>query len=242
MTRHCPHNKEDAVEVKNLTVKYDNFMAIENIDLEIKRGCFVSIIGPNGSGKTTLLKAMIGLIKPSSGEVLIFGKKVSKQKDLIGYVPQRFSFDKTFPITVWEFLRFSLRVGEPLSQIDEKLKEMDLLDKKKKVLGELSGGQMQRVLVARAILNDPKVLFLDEPASGIDVGAEKNFYELMDYLNQKYGITIIMVSHELDVVTKYTHRVICLNKKMICHGDPSTVLDAEMVKKLYGEHTTVHKH
>ncbi len=238
----CPEIAKNAIIVKDLTVKYDSFIAIENINLEVKEGCFVSIIGPNGSGKTTLLKAMLGLVKQSKGEVLIFGKSINNQKDLVGYVAQRFDFDKTFPITCEEFLRFSLRMGRSVSKIDEKLKEVDMLNEKNKVLGKLSGGQLQRVLVARAILNDPKILFLDEPAAGIDVGGEKNFYELMDYLNQKYKITIVMVSHELDIVTKYTHRVICLNKKMICFGDPDKVLDAHMIEKLYGKEMAVHKH
>lgn len=242
MIRRCPHDGENAIMVKDLTIKYDSFVAIENINLEIKKGCFVSIIGPNGSGKTTLLKAMLGLVKSVKGEVLIFGKNILSQKKIVGYVPQRFSFDKTFPITVEEFLKFSLRAGQSISKIDEKLREIDMLSKKKILLGKLSGGQMQRVLVARAILNDPKILFLDEPAAGIDIGGEKNFYELMDYLNQKYRITIIMISHELDIVTEYTHRVVCLNKKMICSGDPDKVLDAEMIRELYGEHVAIHKH
>ncbi len=156
----CPEIAKNVIVVKDLSVKYDSFVAIENINLEVREGCFVSIIGPNGSGKTTLLKAMIGLIKPSKGEVLIFGKNINRQKDLVGYVAQRFDFDKTFPITCEEFLKFSLRMGQSISKIDEKLKEIDMLSKKKKVLGELSGGQLQRILVARAILNDPKILFL----------------------------------------------------------------------------------
>jgi len=242
MTRACPHSDIIAIKVSDLTVKYDSFVALSGINLEISKGCFVSIIGPNGSGKTTLLRSMLGLINHSTGKVEIFGKSIWDQKKNLGYVPQRFIFDKTFPITINEFLKFSLRKGTPVSKIDEKLKEVDMVDKKKKLLGHLSGGQLQRVLIARAILNDPQILFLDEPASGIDIGGEKSFYDLLDYLNKKYKITIVMISHELDVVAKYAHRVICLDKKLVCYGDPKTILDAEMVKRLYGEDVAIHQH
>lgn len=241
MTRHCPHG-EIAIKVSDLTVKYDSFVALEGINLEINKGCFVSIIGPNGSGKTTLIRAMLGLTNLKSGKIEIFGKSIWQQKHLLGYVPQRFVFDKTFPITCEEFLKFSLRLGIDIKKIDEKLKEVDMLDEKKKLLGHLSGGQLQRVLIARAILNNPQILFLDEPASGIDIGGEKSFYELLDYLNSRYRITIIMISHEIDVVAKYAHRVVCLDKKLICFGDPKTILDAEMIKRLYGEEVAIHKH
>ncbi len=242
MTRTCPHSDIVAIKVSDLTIKYDSFVALENINLEISKGCFVSIIGPNGSGKTTLLRSMLGLIVPKNGKIEIFGKNIWEQKKMLGYVPQRFSFDKTFPLTVEEFLKFSLRKGTSFEKIDEMLGEVNMEDKKKKLLGHLSGGQLQRVLIARAILNEPQILFLDEPASGIDIGGEKSFYELMDYLNEKYKMTIIMISHELDVVAKYAHRVICLDKKLICYGDPKTILDLEMVKRLYGEDTAIHQH
>ncbi|MFA6296454.1 MAG: metal ABC transporter ATP-binding protein [Patescibacteria group bacterium] len=242
MTRACPHSDIIAIKVSDLTVKYDSFVALEGINLEISKGCFVSIIGPNGSGKTTLIRAMLGLNNLTSGKVEIFGKSIWEQKKIVGYVPQRFIFDKTFPITIEEFLKFSLQKGTSSEKIDEKLKEVNMEDQKKKLLGNLSGGQLQRVLIARAILNDPQILFLDEPASGIDIGGEKSFYDLLDYLNLKYKITIVMISHELDVVAKYAHRVICLDRKLVCYGDPKTILDAEMVKRLYGQDVAIHQH
>ena len=186
---------------------------------------------------------MLGLIPITKGEVFIFEKSIKEVRDKIGYIPQRFSFDKTFPITVREFLCLSLLDKEGQDKkIAHSLKEVGMTKYEKKLLGQLSGGQLQRVLIARAILNEPELLFLDEPAAGIDIGGERTLYELIRHLNQEHGVTVIMVSHEIDIVLKYATEVICLNKKMICRGKPHTVLNQDTLTKLYGQEVGVYEH
>ena len=210
-------------------------------------GNICAVIGPNGSGKTTLLKAILGLIEIKAGEIEILGKKINEVLENISYVPQRFAFDKTFPITVAEFMELSFRKGVNKKIVNERLQEVDMLKFTNYLLGSLSGGQLQRVLIARSLLNNPKILFWDEPASGIDIGGEKTFYQLAKHLNEVHKITIILVSHELDIVYKFANQVICLNKKLICQGVPEKILTSESIKELYGpvslyKHEHLHHH
>ncbi len=229
------------VEVKNLTVAYDNNVVLHDISFDIEAENICAVIGPNGSGKTTLLKAILGLAPIEEGKIKIFGKTIKEALSQISYVPQRFTFDKTFPITVEEFMALSLRPRNKKNLIDEKLNELEMLEVKNQLLGSLSGGQLQRVLIARSLLNDPLILFWDEPISGIDIGGERTFYQLARHLNQDHKITIILVSHELDVVYKFANQVVCLNKKLICQGVPEKVLTSEKIAELYGP-ISLYKH
>ncbi|MDD4995705.1 MAG: metal ABC transporter ATP-binding protein [Patescibacteria group bacterium] len=248
-----PSNKKiPAIEAKNLTVAFNHDAVLNELNFSIPSGTISAIIGPNGAGKTTLLRALLGLIPIQSGEIKIFGKKAHPCRHLFGhhqgrcahptYVPQRFEFDKTFPITVTEFLALGLPHGQKKNKIFEALKEIGMLENKDRLVGELSGGQVQRVLIARAILGDPKIIFLDEPSTGIDIGGEMTFYELIRHLNRTHGSTCVLVSHEIEVVYKFADRVICLNKTMVCQGVPRQVLTAETLNKLYGEEVGIHKH
>lgn len=241
-----------AIEVKNLTVAYNHEVVLNNLSFNIPAGTIAAIIGPNGAGKSTLLRAMLNLIPIKSGTIKIQEVMHDKAcKHIRGhhsdcphptYVPQRFSFDKSFPITVYEFLKIALRPNQSHHKISSALKEIGMLKHKEKLIGELSGGQIQRVLIARGIMGDPEIIFLDEPEVGIDIGGEKTFYEIIKHLNEKHGTTCVLISHEIDIVYKYANQVICLNKDMVCHGVPDKVLTPQTLKKLYNEDVGIFRH
>lgn len=232
-----------AVSVKKLTVKYDNRVILDNLSFDIPEGSITAIIGPNGSGKTTLLKALLGLI-PYKGTVEILKTTSAQARTKIGYVPQRFTFDKSFPITVKEFLSFTLPANtkDKNTLIDCQLQEVGMFSEKDNILGALSGGQLQRVLIARALLNNPKIIFLDEAAAGIDVKGERNFYDLIKHLNEKHGVTIIFISHEIDIVHSYATQVLCLNRQMLCFGRPDEVLNETNLKQLFDANISLYQH
>lgn len=229
------------IEVKDLNLSYGAEEILHGISFAIKQGEIVAVIGPNGSGKTSMIKAMIGIL-PHDGSVKILGQHVSEILSDIGYLPQQFSFDRSFPITVLEFLELSLQTGQAEHAITEKLSEVGMADKLNELLGNLSGGQLQRVLIAKSLLNNPRILILDEPATGVDIGAERNFYQLIRHLNKTHDITVIFVSHELDLVYDFADQVICLNKNLVCQGVPRKVLTAEKLEELYGGGLSHHHH
>lgn len=227
-----------ALEIKNLTVKYPGYThpAIENVSFSVSENSITALVGPNGSGKSTLLKALLGLV-PHSGEVKVFGQPVEDVYHDIGYIPQRFSFDPTFPITVKEFIKLVLyNHSEKIAQkqLNKVLDYVEADNLAKRKLSTLSGGQLQRVLLARALAHNPKLLLLDEPEAGVDVGGEQTFYDLLEKLVKDKKATALVASHELDVVYAYAQNVICLNRKMFCKGKPKEVLTQEIFTKLYG--------
>lgn len=227
---------QPVIVVKNLIYKFGNFIALDNISFVIEQGEMTAIIGPNGSGKTTLLKNIIGICLPTHGTVKIFDKPPSKVIKRIGYVPQKFEFDREIPITVHEFMALEKCGQAKHSQrnISQALREVGLNDIEKNKLGELSGGQFQRVMIAKALLHEKEILIFDEPSTGIDIVGERTIYDLIKKINEERGTTCLIVSHELNVVNKYANKVICLNKKMICSGRPEAVITPENLKQLYG--------
>ena len=230
------------ISVHDVSFSYGNGHTIlENISFNIEHGSATMLIGPNGSGKTTLLKVILGLLKPTSGRVDVLGVSPSAAISDVGYVPQRFEFDTSFPITVGEFLEFSHKDASP-EDIHQGLSDLKICHLANTALGELSGGQLQRVLIVRALLGDPKILLLDEPVSGVDVGGEETFYELIGSIRAQRDVTVVMVSHEVDVVSSLATQVICVNKKMLCSGSPENVLTPETIAELYGKETTVYRH
>lgn len=232
-----------AVTVKNLTVAFDSTVVLEDLTFDIQQGAITAIIGPNGSGKTTLIKTILGLIKPKSGEIKLFDQHIHDVRTSIGYVPQRFTFEKTFPITVGEFLALSEHAHSTQEQLDTKLKEVGLKSEiLKKQLGSLSGGQLQRILIAQATLNDPSILVLDEPATGIDVIGEAAFYSIIKELNATHGTTVILVSHDISMVQASVDEVICVNKRLMCYGPPKSAMSASNLKKLFGENAHPYEH
>ncbi len=241
--------------ISNLTVQYSNRTepAVQDVSFELQRGEISVLIGPNGSGKSTLIKALLGLID-YEGDVTIFGQPVASQYGNIGYVPQRFSFDYTFPITVGEFLDIShmhqyehasddaKELKHDHDSIEHALDAVQLHETRSQLLSDLSGGQLQRVLLARALLNEPELLILDEPEAGIDVGAEQTFYDVLQDLVKEQGVTVLLASHELDVVYGYADQVLCLNKRLVCSGKPGAVLNQETFEELYGHGVRVYGH
>lgn len=234
---------KNILEVKNLTVTFNSHKILDDINFEVKRDDTVAIIGPNGAGKTVLFKCLLELI-PYTGEV----KWATDIK--IGYVPQKIYIGKDVPLTVGEFLLFKEKnknkILDALKQVGfgrntkhDKHQGNKLLNSK---LGILSGGEFQRVLIAYAILGDPQVLLFDEPTSGVDVSAEETVYSLIEKLKKDVDLTIIFISHELQVVYKHAASVLCLNKEKICFGPPHDVIDKQSLEKLYGEDVHFHQH
>jgi zinc transport system ATP-binding protein len=227
------------LEIKNLTVKYGDHVILNALNFYVNSGEIVAIIGPNGSGKTTLLKAILGLI-PHQGEVKILGGPPKRALGDIGYVPQRLDFDRTFPLTVTEFLDFT-KVKTP-GWREEALRETGVDAFTDKRIGELSGGQLQRLLIAQALLKEPKLLMLDEPTSGVDIAAEMTFFDLIEHLNDIHDLTIMLISHEVQMVYKFATQILCLNKDLICSGKPSEAITQEVLEKLYGKNIEFQPH
>ncbi len=219
------------LEVKNLTVKFNNQIILNNINFKLKEGDILAIIGPNGAGKTTLLRCILGLID-YQGEIIYVGSSIKNKLSEIAYIPQKFDFDKNFPLTVREFLTINNNSIDFNDQIIKEIGISTILDKK---LGELSGGQIQRTLIAKSLFKKPKLILMDEPTSGIDIEGEKKIYELILYLNEVHKITIIFVTHEINIVYSFAKKVLCLNVRPLCYGEVKKELNEENLKKLYGE-------
>lgn len=233
-----------AVEVKHLTIDFDGKTVLKHVSFDIEQGTIAAIIGPNGSGKTTLIKAILNLIPITSGSVSILGQPLVHVQKSIGYVPQRFSFDPTFPITAREFLLLAVHAhSNPGALLSDAIKNVELppyiLNKQ---LGTLSGGQLQRVLIAQATINKPSILILDEPSTGIDIAGEAAFYNVIRHLNQQYGTTILLVSHDISMVSKSVDQVICINHQLTCVGPPKTTLTKEKLADVFGEHAHLIEH
>ncbi|MDQ7814698.1 MAG: metal ABC transporter ATP-binding protein [Patescibacteria group bacterium] len=228
------------LSLKDVSVSFGEKTVLSNVSFEIKAGEIAAVIGPNGSGKSTLFKAILGLL-PFSGSIKINGRGIADELHEIGYVPQYFDFDRTMPITVGELLSFTRR-RTAHKESKEICREVRIDQLEDKLIGTLSGGQLQRVLIAQALLKKPKLLLLDEPAAGIDIEGAKAFYELIGHLNREHNLTVMIISHEINTVYEFADQVICLNRNMVCFGPPHTTLDAQTIEKLYGTKMTAHLH
>lgn len=236
--------KDNFITVNHLTVRYGDFLALNDVSFSIPKGDIVAIIGPNGSGKTSLVKQILGLENPTEGSILIDGKSVHESLRRMGYVPQRFFFDKTLPLTVFEFLQLSLCEKKRHAQRDAIEDVLALVGMNtgidKKQLGVLSGGQLQRILIARALLHERDILILDEPSTGIDASGEQALYDLIHHINKTKNTTFVIVSHELDFVSKFADSVVCVQNKLVCHDTPEKAFHCLGVQELYAGHTHVH--
>ncbi|MBI4193189.1 MAG: metal ABC transporter ATP-binding protein [Candidatus Colwellbacteria bacterium] len=230
-----------AISAANVSFSYDASPVLADVSFSIPAGSLAAIVGPNGSGKTTLLKILLGFLTPTGGEVRIAGTTPKGARGLVGYVPQRFGFDRNFPITVSEFLTVSCPSCTE-EKIEENLTHLDVKGIAHRQLGTLSGGQLQRVLIVRAMLSDPAILYLDEPSSGIDIEGERSFFELISHLHTEHRATIVMVSHELHVVHRLADQVICINRSLICSGAPEAALTPETIARLYGGEVGLYRH
>jgi zinc transport system ATP-binding protein len=229
-----------AISIKNISVIYDQNIALNNVSIDIKEGDYLGIIGPNGGGKTTFLKSILGLINIDSGEISIYGKKPCNTGRLIAYVPQVANFDKKFPITVFEvvltgrlkskFILFHKYSEEDKVKTEQALKKVGIFNLKDRMISDLSGGEFQRMLIARALCVEPKILLLDEPTASVDVKSREQIFNLLKEINN--DITIILVSHDLLAVSSYVKTLACINQTLTYHGD--TQINEKIVSSMYG--------
>ncbi len=232
---------KNAIHIENLSVRYGPNRALAGISLDVAEGEYLGVIGPNGGGKTTLLKAMLGLVPAETGTVSVCGKPAGKTGTLIGYVPQFSTMEKDFPITMRDVvlsgrlsrggLLFHRYDGADRSAAAAALREVGVADLAGRQINALSGGEFQKMLIARALAVGPKILFLDEPTASVDAKSREQIYGLLGRLNQK-GMTIVLVTHDTMAIASQVRRIACLNRRLVYHGEPE--LDQNTVTALYG--------
>jgi len=226
------------VEIDHLTIEYPDVKAIDDVSFTINPGDFLGIIGPNGAGKSTLFAAMLSLNTKYKGTIKFFGTDIRKSKNYlkeIGYVPQKPIFEKNFPATVNDVVKMGLQKEADEDKIDQILQQLWIHELSERRIGELSGGQQQRVFIAKALVNNPKILILDEPVTGIDQQSIDLFYSILTELNSKQNITIIWSSHDLDAVKKLANHVACLNRTLFFHGESDDFFENNELVKQYSE-------
>lgn len=214
------------ISANRITLKYAGTVVLKDVSITINTGEIVTVIGPNGSGKSTLLRALLGALEPASGSI------TRKAGLRIGYVPQRLSVQANMPLTVRRFL--SLPVRHTASDIADMLTRVGVSGLEDRQLTQLSGGQFQRVLLARALLGKPEILMLDEPTQGLDQPGIAGFYQLLETVRREMGCAVLLVSHDLHVVMSASDRVICLNGYICCEGTPNVVSEAPEYRALFG--------
>jgi zinc transport system ATP-binding protein len=243
-------HKNPLIKIENISYNYNGSngdLVLRDVNLNIYQNDFIWIVGPNGGGKTTLIKLILGLIKPKSGEITVFGEKPVKARKRIGYMPQHVQLDLSFPVTVMDIAlmgRLDKPVGiGPYSQNDrnaaiKSLRQVNLLQYAKKSLKELSGGQVRRLLIARALACEPELLILDEPTANLDRVVEKDLFDIFKKLNEH--LAIVMVSHDPAFVSEFVHNVVCVNQTVAIH--PTSVMEREFIGELYGTSMRVVRH
>ncbi|MAM71314.1 MAG: zinc ABC transporter ATP-binding protein ZnuC [Gammaproteobacteria bacterium] len=215
------------LEAQNISLTIEGKHILHNVSLDIDEGQIVTLIGPNGAGKTTLVKVVLGLLEPGSG-------KINRRKKLrIGYMPQRLQVDPSMPISVKKFLQLAVQARpENIESVLQEVKALHLLTSQ---VHALSGGELQRVLLARALIQDPQLLVLDEPVQGVDISGQAELYALIASIRNKHRCGILMVSHDLHLVMSATDEVICLNQHVCCHGLPEQVSNDPAYLELFGK-------
>ena len=244
MTTETTDITSPALAVHNLWAGYDGKPVLEEVDFEIDRGDMLGIIGPNGSGKSTLIKTVLGLVKPLRGEVSVLGTKGTLVRHLVGYTPQTELVDWDFPVTVADVAlmgRYSRRglfrrtTKEDREAADASLELVRMFDLRDRLIGELSGGQRRRVLLARAMAHSPKLFLLDEPMAGLDATAQHQLLDLLDELRAN-GATVVLSTHDLSCVSSRCDKAACLNRRLIAFGKPSEVLNEQVLGDTFGTH------
>ena len=226
------------VEIDHLTIEYPDVKAIDDVSFIVNQGDFLGIIGPNGAGKSTLFASMLSLNTKYKGTIKFFNTDIRKSKNYlkeIGYVPQKPIFERNFPATVNDVVKMGLQKESDENKIDEILQQLWIHELSERRIGELSGGQQQRVFIAKALVNNPKILILDEPVTGIDQQSIDLFYSILKELNSKQNITIIWSSHDLDAVQKLANHVACLNRTLFFHGESDDFFENNELVKQYSE-------
>ena len=249
-------DKKIFISVEDISFQYGTHSVLSNVTFNIFSGDFLALIGPNGSGKTTLIKIILGLMKPNKGIVRIQGKTVEDYNnwEKIGYVPQKaISFDPFFPVSVKEVVAMGLLSRKSVSKGERKndgesiewaLSNVGLQDLTNWRIGKLSAGQQQRVFIARAIVNHPHILILDEPTTGVDAETQENFYKFLGDLNRNENITVVLVTHETGIIDKHIKKVACLNQKLVYHGSHSEFCRSDVFRDMLakGHHIISHRH
>ena len=238
-----------AVEINNLSLSYSDIKVLENLNFNIPINSFVSIVGPNGAGKTTLMKILLGLVKYSQGEVKIFNSSPDKvDPSFIGYVPQIKTMDRSFPALAIELVTSGITRRWPWTvkgeEKDKAIKALSLVKSEQlanRTLSELSGGELQRVCLARSIVRNPKIVVLDEPATGIDAIGEADLYNLLEDYQEKSGATILMITHDWHVANHHSDYVLLLNRKQVSYGPPAEALSENNLRIAFGHIGHVHK-
>lgn len=233
------------IEIEDVTARQGQVIALDHVTLTVNKGDFTAVIGPNGAGKTTLIKVILGLIEPDSGRVRVFDRPVAELGSLrsrIGYVPQMFTVDLEFPITVLETVLMGtygrIGVGRRVSPSDREaavaaLKRVGIVDLAERPLARLSSGQRQRAFIARALVNNPELLLLDEPTTGVDAETTGNLYSLLRELRAD-GVTVLIVSHDVGVVASYVDTLACLNRSLVAHCRPDEEECNTAIARMYG--------
>ncbi len=248
---------KEVIRIRDLSFGFGDLSVLEHIDLAVQEREFLGIVGPNAGGKSTLLKLILGLLEPARGGIEVLGKRPAAARHQIGYVPQYPGFARDFPITVRQVVELGLLGrradrgllgcllpmrpnGEGRARVERALREVEIESLAARQIGCLSGGQLQRVLLARALVADPRILLLDEPTSNVDQRAENEIFDLLKTLNER--MTILVVSHDIAFVSSYVNRVACINRTLLCH--PTAEIDGDLIHELYGEHVSMvaHRH
>lgn len=245
------------VSVKDLHFSYNSEAVLSNVSFDVEEGDYLGIIGPNGSGKTTLLKLIVGYLKPKKGKIEVYGKDPESLRDreLIGYLPQimpKKSID--FPATVKEVVLMGLlskkkfpRItkNEDIKKAESVLSMMNILDLKDKFIGELSGGERQKVFLCRALIHEPKLLILDEPVAALDPESREDFYQLIDRLNREKEVTVIMATHDTGEIGNYAKKMLYLDRRVVFFGSFESFCKSEEMTRYFGEysqHIICHRH
>jgi zinc transport system ATP-binding protein len=235
----------DVISLRGVWVRLGGETVLQDITFSVKEGSFLGIIGPNGAGKSTLLRVILGLVRPEKGEVKVLGmdpRRLREELHHVGYLPQNVLFDPLFPVSVYDVvmmgriccigpLRFPGRKDR--EAVLESIQAVGLKGLERRPIGELSGGQQKRTFLARALCLETRVLLLDEPTAGLDLEGQESLLSLIANLKDEKGLTVVLVSHDLGVLSRYADELVCIRKTMHLHGRPSEVLGSEGLKEVY---------
>jgi ABC-type Mn2+/Zn2+ transport system ATPase subunit len=233
-----------ALSIEGLSVRYNNHPALEDVTLRVSKADILGIIGPNGAGKSTLLKTVLGLVPAWQGEIRVLGEPVANNRRQVGYMPQVEQVDWDFPVTVGDVAlmgRYARRgllrrtTKEDREAAEDSLARVGILDLRNRLIGELSGGQRRRVLLARALANQPDLLLLDEPMAGLDATAQHQFLDIIDRLRDG-GATVVLSTHDLSCVSQRCDKAACLNRRLVAYGTPEEVLNEDVLGETFGTH------
>jgi len=238
---------KDVIKIENVSFSYNRHLVLEDVNLKVEEKDFVGIIGPNGGGKTTLIRLILGFLKPIRGSVTVLGGAPDRMRRHVGYVPQYFEPDRNFPIRVADVVAMGTMSRSALlpwfgkddrERVRRAMSAVGVGDLADRTFSEISMGQRQRCLIARALVSHPKLLILDEPTASVDMTAEKDIYEFLHEINDE--VTILLASHDVNFISKYVNRVVCVNRLAACHL--SKDVSAELIQNLYESEVAMMQH